>query len=178
MINIDGNIMHKKEHCLDLRNGLSFLSGSVTLVYCSHNIEHLYPSDAVALLADIRRVLKEGHCAGIAVPSIEHAMDILSGSRTSQWRRKFDTGSSQAVNTLFCDGQHKYGYTSKILRQFATLAGFTDVRDISNPESDHPKIYHGVAVGDEPEGSLVFELFGSLARSMCIRFEERSTTVV
>lgn len=159
MINVDGNIRRKKELWLDLRNGLPFRSQSVSFAYCSHTIEHLYPSDAIALLREIHRVLKPGHCARIAVPSFEHAMDIVQQKCTSEWPLRFENGASQAVNYLFCDGQHRYGYTSEILTNFATKAGFTNIRDISKTDGISPKEYCGKTVGHEPDGSLVFELY-------------------
>lgn len=159
MINIDGNIRRKKELWLDLRNGLPFRSKSVSCVYCSHTIEHFYPNDAIKLLKEIRRVLKPGHCARIAVPSFEHAMEVMIQKRRSEWPQHFESGPSQAVNYLFCDGQHKYGYTSEIMTKFASIAGFTTIRDISKSDGVRPKPYFGIPLGDEPEGSLVFELF-------------------
>jgi predicted SAM-dependent methyltransferase len=159
MINIDGNIRRKKELWLDLRNGLPFGSQSVSCVYCSHTIEHFYPNDAIKLLKEIHRVLKPNHCARIAVPSFEHAMDVMSQKCKSEWPQRFESGPSQAVNYLFCDGQHKYGYTSEIMTKFATAAGFKTIRDISQSEGVKPKEYFGILLGDEPEGSLVFELY-------------------
>lgn len=158
MVNIDGNFLRKKEYWLDLRNGLPFSKNSVNFVYCSHTLEHLYPSEAVALLAEIFRVLQPGSSARIAVPSFEHAMQITRGEATSHWPRTFSSPDAQAVNYLFCDGQHKYGYTSEVLSEFASKAGFKKWDDVTLTSGTQKKTYAGVTVGEEPAGSLVFEL--------------------
>lgn len=156
MVNIDGNFRRKKELWLDLRNGLPFKSNTALFVYCCHTIEHLYPSDAIRILSEVRRVLKPGSCARIAVPSFEHILQIMDRKARSIWPASFESAEAQAVNYLFCDGQHKYGYSSEILQNFSAEAGFTDIRDVSN---DPPRDYFGLHLEEEPEGSLVFELY-------------------
>lgn len=158
MINIDGNFWRKKELWLDLRNGLPFQKESVLLVCCSHTIEHLYPNEAISVLSEIRRVLQPGGVARMAVPSIEFALKIIAGKSESKWPLNFETPNAQAINYLFCDGQHKYGYSSEVLSSFASKAGFKDIRDISEPDGVKRKDYSGVELGGEPTGSLVFEL--------------------
>lgn len=45
--------------------------GAFDLVYCSHCLEHLYPYEVPAALAEFRRVLKPGGLAVIIVPDLE-----------------------------------------------------------------------------------------------------------
>lgn len=157
-INIDGNLRRKRDLWLDLRNGLPFREGSAHLVYCSHTLEHLYPDDALRLLGEIRRCLKKDGIARIAVPSMEHALEIAGGRGRSVFPREFEEGLAQAVNYLFCDGQHRYGYSLGLLKEFGARAGFQEVLDYSGEHGVSPKEYGIVTLGNEPEGSLVVEM--------------------
>ncbi len=158
MINIDGNIMRKKELWLDLRNRLPFPDKSASVVYCCHTLEHFFPSQAIDILKDIHRVLRDDGVARIAVPSMEHALAICRGEHEMNYPREFEDTYGQAINYLFCDGQHKFGYSFGVMRNFAQSAGFTRVTDYSAEHGVAPKSYGQVTLGDEPPGSLVVEL--------------------
>ena len=158
MINADGNIFRKIDLWQDLRNRLPFPDRSCRLVYSSHTIEHLFPYEATALLREIKRVLTDDGVARIAVPSMEHALQIASGRHVEDWPRPFADPVAQAVNYLFCDGQHKYAYNYEILAQFARECGFSRVVNYSEIHGVAPKTYGAVTVGNEPAGSLVVEL--------------------
>ena len=158
MINIDGNLFRKKDLWFDLRNALPFPDQSASLVYSSHMLEHLYPEDALRLLKEIHRVLRDDGVARIAVPSMEHAMAIARGDASMQFPRSFDDPLAQAINYLFCDGQHKFGYSSGLLEAFARQAGFTRIAQYSAQHGVSPKVYGTVSLGNEPSGSLVVEL--------------------
>jgi predicted SAM-dependent methyltransferase len=158
MINVDGNIFRKIDLWLDLRNRLPFPSKSCKLVYTSHTIEHLFPNEAMALLREIRRVLADDGVARIAVPSMEHALKVIQGGPVEDWPRPFADPVAQAVNYLFCDGQHKYAYNYNILASFARECGFSQVVNYSESHGVAPKDYGAVRVGDEPDGSLIVEL--------------------
>lgn len=158
MINCDGNLRRKIDHWLDLRLPLPFPDGSVAVAYTSHTLEHLYPDEALRLLGEIRRVLAPDGVARVAVPDIAYFFKIAEGGARSRWPRKFDDPVGQAVNYLFCDGQHRYAYNRAILETFARQAGFDDVRDISSEFGLAPRPYGAVMLGNEPEGTLVLEL--------------------
>jgi predicted SAM-dependent methyltransferase len=158
MINADGNRFQKIDLWIDLRNRLPFPDGSCRFVYSSHTLEHLFPDDAIHLLREIRRVLRPGATARIAVPSVEYALAVAGGAATEDWPRAFSDPMAQAVNYLFCEGQHKYAYNFAILEGFARLAGFEQVDHFSALFGVARKVYGGVEVGDEPPGSLVVEL--------------------
>jgi predicted SAM-dependent methyltransferase len=163
MINADGNLMRKIDLWIDLRNRLPFPDGSCAFVYSSHTLEHLYPEQAIRLLREIRRVLSDDGIARIAVPNVEHALAILRGECQETWPRHFEDPLAQAVNYLFCDGQHRYAYNFAILAAFAAEAGFFRVAHYSAAHGCAPRRYGAVEVGNEPQGSLVVELGASLA---------------
>ena len=158
MINADGNRFQKIDLWIDLRNKLPFPDQSCRFVYSSHTLEHLFPDDAIHLLREIRRVLKPGTTARLAVPSVEYALAVAGGAAQEDWPRAFDDPMAQAVNYLFCEGQHKYAYTYSILESFARLAGFERVEHYSLIHGVTPQQYGPLLVGDEPPGSLVVEL--------------------
>lgn len=157
MINIDGNAMRKIDLWLDFRNPLPFADASAEFIYCSHTLEHLFPDDALKLLREMRRVLKPQGVARLAVPSMEHALRIARGESSMPFPRPFEDPLAQAVNYLFCDGQHRFGYSYSLLADFARQCGFTRMTDYSAASGVTPKQYGKVLVGNEPEGSLVVE---------------------
>src|SRR3954447_6634717 len=57
----------------DLRKPLPFDSGVFDAVYANHVLEHLTPSEAEGLAAELRRVLKAGGTARLVVPDLESA---------------------------------------------------------------------------------------------------------
>jgi predicted SAM-dependent methyltransferase len=158
MINCDGNVFRKTDVWLDVRQPLPFPDDSAGLVYTSHMLEHLFPDEAKSLLREIRRILSPSGVARVVVPDAEHALKIVRGESTCPWPRDFADPLAQAVNYLFCDGQHKYAYNFALLAQFAREAGFGDVRHISAEHGVSPRLYGNIPLGNEPDGSLVVEL--------------------
>jgi predicted SAM-dependent methyltransferase len=159
MINVDGYVMRKVDLWHDLRNPLPFPAKSCRFVYSCHTIEHLFPYEAQALLKEIRRVLADDGMARVAVPGVEYAFDMIARGRSPEtYPRPFEDPMAQAINYLFCDGQHKYAYNFTILESFAKQAGFGHAEHYSSRYGIEPKTYGAVTVGNEPPGSLVVEL--------------------
>lgn len=158
MINCDGNLLRRIDLWLDLRNRLPFADESACVVYCSHTLEHLLPEDALHVLREIGRVLRADGVARIAVPDLDHALRIARGDASCQWPRAFSDAGAQAINYLFCDGQHKYAYNASLLGEFARQAGFEHTFCVSEHYGVAPRRYGKLELGNEPEGSLVVEL--------------------
>ena len=156
LINVDGNVFRKKEIWLDLRNRLPFPTGSADFIYCSHTLEHLFPYDAINLLRELHRVISDNGVVRLAVPSFERCLAIAAGDDQSNWPRSFENSRAQAINYLFCDGQHKYAYCFENLKVFACDVGFKQVTHIT--EDPNYKTYDGLKIGGEPKGSLIVEL--------------------
>lgn len=156
LINIDGNFRRRAELWLDLRNRLPFADRSAKFIYSSHMLEHLYPEQALTLLREARRVLAPGGLFRLAVPSFEHCLAIANGVGKSEWPRAFTTPAAQAINYIFCDGQHKYAYCREVLEVMCEQAGF---RAISFVEwSPDAREIGGVSIHSEPPGSLIVEM--------------------
>jgi prepilin-type processing-associated H-X9-DG protein len=83
---------------------------------------------------------------------------IASGSLPSVFPRQFEDPHAQALNYLFADGQHKYGYSYGLLRAFALDAGFVDIYHCSAEHGVTPRRYGSIEVGLESPDSLVVEL--------------------
>lgn len=158
MINCDSNLRRKVDLWLDLRHPLPFPDASVLVLYTSHTLEHLFPEEALRLLQEIRRVLRPDGVARVAVPDLDYAFKIARGEAASTWPRKFDDHAAQAVNYLFCDGQHRYAYNAAVLESFARRAGFEHLVRVPDAPNFAPLPYGDVMLGGEPEGSLVMEL--------------------
>ncbi len=158
MINIDGNIARKKDMWLDLRNRLPFAEKSAKLIYCCHTLEHLFPEDALRVLRELYRVVSDDGVVRLAVPSFERCLEIAAGRDESHWPRDFPDSMSQAINYLFCDGQHKYAYCFENMKAFAEQAGFKAIYNYSAEHGVSVKEYDHVSLGNEPPGSLIVEL--------------------
>jgi len=157
MINVDGN-MQRSAVWLDLRNPLPFPDESAKVVYCSHVLEHLFPEDAMALLREMRRVLRPDGVIRLATPAMEHALKIARGEAKCTFPRSYQDPLAQAIEYLFCQSQHKYGYSFSLIEEFARDAGFSRVEDYGATHGVAPKSYDHLVLGNEPEGSLVVEL--------------------
>jgi predicted SAM-dependent methyltransferase len=158
-INIEGNITRKKDMWLDLRNPLPFATNSVDFILCVHTLEHLYPDEAINLLKEVYRVLKPNKSARFAVPSFDYALSVTRGEHLSVYPQKFTDPIAQAINYLFCDGQHKYAYNFHIFQAFASKAGFVKIYEYSKDFGIAAKTYGNVTVTeDNAPDSLVVEL--------------------
>lgn len=157
-INIDGNLGRRVDCWLDLRNALPFADQSTHFIYCAHTLEHLYVEDAINLLAEFHRILKPDGTARVAVPSFEHGLKIAAGHPAEDPQRRFDDPYGQAIDYLFCDGQHRYCYSFSVLEKFARQVGFTRVYHYSADHGLAAKQYGRVTVEDVLAGSLIVEL--------------------
>jgi SAM-dependent methyltransferase len=138
-LNIDGNLFHKLDLWLDVRNGLPFPSNTVDSVYSTHMFEHFYPDELQALLRECLRVLKPGGGVRLVVPNLASAISAYS-QKQSGWfydsfPRHFDSLGGRFSNFVFCDGQHRtafdFGYLDEVLRQ----SGFREVEESAEGRS-------------------------------------------
>ena len=158
MLNIDGNFTRKKDLWLDLRNRLPFQDKSARLIYCCHTLEHLFPEDAIRVLKEMHRVIADDGVVRLAVPDFERCLEIAAGRAESHWPRDFENPLCQAINYIYCDGQHKYAYCFDNMRDFAERAGFGDIYHYSAEHGVAPRDYDHITLGRENPGSLIVEL--------------------
>lgn len=109
-------VHHRLEH------GLPFDDASVDCLYSSHVLEHCFWEDAKTLLVDAHRVLKPGGWIRLAVPDLEHALDLYRAGRKEQALAYFFSPSRAGVFD-----RHQYMYDFELLRGLLLAAGFGEV---------------------------------------------------
>jgi predicted SAM-dependent methyltransferase len=153
-INIDANFQRKVDYLLDVRVGLPFPENSLDFIFSSHMLEHLHIDEAISLLRECRRVLMPGGYMRLMLPDFEFALRIVNGQESSEYPRRFGSRLGQAINFLFCDGQHKYAYTTEVMYELGAQTGFSSV--VVAPSED-ANIINLDAI--DPGGSFSVNLF-------------------
>src|SRR5690606_23896900 len=115
----------------------------------------LFVDEAQRLLAEFFRILRPDGVVRLVTPSFEHAMKIAAGHTAEDPQRSFDFPTGQAIDYLFCDGQHRYAYSHPLMEHFARAAGFTGVEHLDDLSA---REYAGITLGPELAGSLLVEL--------------------
>ena len=126
---------------MDLRWGLPFAKGAARAVYLCHVLEHCYyPDEALAVMADIHRVLARDGVARIVVPDIEQCLRAyvrrdrrFFAARRAQWPW-WPPSSTRLESFLGYAGvgaspdafvnSHKFGYDYETLQALLRRAGF------------------------------------------------------
>jgi predicted SAM-dependent methyltransferase len=145
----------------DLTKPLPFQSDTISAIYGSHVLEHLYQTDAQRLLLECKRVLKPGGVIRMVVPDL-HAMvvDYLerkNGNSTSAekafaadqlnerlgYRNPAPPRGNVAYKfyTIWKEFHfHKWMYDSESLKRSLSNAGFGGVMEKNFLQSDIPAI--------------------------------------
>lgn len=152
-VNIDGNFQRDVDYVVDARAGLPLPDNTMAFVYSCHMLEHVLIDDAIHVLREIRRVLKPGGYARLTLPDFRFVFKILEGV-DYQFPRRFASREGQAINFLFCDGQHKFGYSAEVLRELAEQVGFSRTEDAGDEDAHLPPL-----AGIEPSGSFSLNLY-------------------
>jgi len=152
-VNVDGNFQRRVDYVIDARAGLPLPDQSMAFVYSCHMLEHVLIDDALYILGEIKRVLKPGGYARLTLPDFRFIFKILEDV-DYQFPRPFESREGQAINFLFCDGQHKFGYSAEILRELAGKVGFSRVEDASDVDPHLPEL-----IALEPSGSFSLNLY-------------------
>lgn len=153
-VNIDANFQRKVDYLLDVRSGLPFPNDSLEFIYSCHMIEHLHITEAMSLLKECHRVLKPEGYMRLTLPDFQFVFRILAGQEQSRFPRSFNSRNGQAINFLFCDGQHKYGYTRDLVEELALNLGFGEVVEANGADKNVPDIEK-----TEPGGSFSVNIF-------------------
>jgi predicted SAM-dependent methyltransferase len=134
-VNVD---LHKQaDLALDLRKPLPFASGSCSIVYSEHFLEHLdYPEPVTSFVRELHRVLTPGGLVSLAVPDIELVLrSYLHGgtpeyyAAQKQWHPAWCTTQMDHLNYNFRqDGEHRFCYDIETITLLFRRGGFTDIR--------------------------------------------------
>jgi predicted SAM-dependent methyltransferase len=116
----------------DLSQPLPFVDGEADLIYAAHVLEHFPTAVVPQLLADWRRVLREGGLLLVAVPDLDLIARTLIDARPG-W---FTPPHSPWLGAIY-GGQkdeydfHKTGFTAPWLAGLLTQAGFGSVERVA-----------------------------------------------
>lgn len=141
---------------LDLSKRLPFPDGLVDRLYSSHALDHLCYEDAVGLLKESYRILKDGGTLDLCVPDAAFYLKAYCGGQPFDVKRfcvyEFALHYHSRIDLVnyiaFMGGMHKYMYDREnlvaLLRsigfQEVTLRSFDSVLDLQQPD-DHECIY-------------------------------------
>lgn len=153
-VNIDANFQRQTDYLLDVRAGLPFPDCSMEFIYSCHMLEHLHVTEAIRLLKECHRVLKAEGYMRLTLPDFEFVFRILGGDEESSFPRHFRSKHGQAINFLFCDGQHKYGFSKEVVEELALELGFSRVVEAGPADENISNIDH-----IEPSGSFSVNLY-------------------
>jgi SAM-dependent methyltransferase len=120
----------------DLARSLPFREKSVDVFYSSHFFEHLFRKDAVRLLCDCHKALREGGLIRIAVPDLEHAVALYQSGEN---RKMLDDYFFVDDLSSFL-ARHKYMYDFDLMKEALANAGFHNIRRCSFREGSAPDI--------------------------------------
>ena len=138
----------------DLTKPLPFADGSVDAVYSSHFFEHIYYSDAEAILKECFRVLKPGGVLRLALPDGEAwARELIeSGDDDGRGRAPLPLAArvppsgrptgKRALTSKIGGHIHRWQPTRGLIRKMLVEAGFADgeISDRKFLEGDLPEI--------------------------------------
>lgn len=175
-INIDGRAGGKGGWlATNLRAPLPFADASADWVFSCHVLEHLaYPAGALALLREVRRVLRPGGVVRLVVPDM-HAYArayvdqdrgfLDADARWCDWVSRTRTPLEQILRWAGCGNEpffgHKFGYDLPTLAALLREAGLDEVEQSAFMQSRHENLRvdeHSAAAAAAHEGRS-FSLF-------------------
>lgn len=123
----------------------SVATQSMDAVYSSHNIEHLYPHEVPAALAEFHRVLNPEGFAVITCPDLQSVCALVARDRLSEPAYVSAAGPIAPLDILYghrpamAQGNlymaHRCGFTRRVLQDTLKAAGFASVATLARPAS-------------------------------------------
>jgi ubiquinone/menaquinone biosynthesis C-methylase UbiE len=158
--------------------GLPFKDHSVSLVFVSHLLEHLFfPRDVKPFLAELRRVLAPEGILRVVVPDIEKCIEAYRvndrkffESRRETWSwwpenptrlEDFLGYAGAGAEPAYLFEAHKYGYDFETLQRVLGDAGFENIKRSRFMGSSHPalRVDEVSAVAKAKYGDEFYSLF-------------------
>lgn len=163
---------------LNVNWGLPFEDGSVSYLYLSHLLEHLFfPRDVQPLLVEIQRVLAPEGVVRIVVPDVEQCINAyvqndarFFASRRETWSwwpenptrlEDFLAYAGAGAEPAHGFESHKFGYDFETLARVLTDAGFAEVSRCGYMASAHAalRVDDHSAVAKARYGESFYSLF-------------------
>ncbi len=112
-------------------------TGSVSAIYSSHNIEHLYPHEVPVALAEFHRVLDETGFVVITCPDLQSVAALIADDKLTEPAYVSPAGPIAPLDILYglrpalAAGNlymaHRCGFTKRVLQGTLQAAGFKHV---------------------------------------------------
>jgi predicted SAM-dependent methyltransferase len=102
-VNIDISPDNKSVLSWDVKKGIPFPNNYFDSVYCSHLLEHLFTSEADALVPEIYRVLKPSGVVRIVVPDLEQIISQYKKKLNSCLKSKHKKEVEQEYNWIYLE---------------------------------------------------------------------------
>src|SRR6476659_621440 len=131
-VNVDNLPYPGVDKVLDVTAGLPFRK--VEYIFAEHFIEHIAHEDAVKLLRECRRVLRDDGVLRLSTPDLDwvwHTHYRLDLTEPDQVRACYE------INRAFRGWGHQFLYNERTLRATLLDAGFTNVTRVEYGESTH-----------------------------------------
>jgi predicted SAM-dependent methyltransferase len=131
-VNVDANLVSSRPDLwADLRNPLPFRTGSVSLFYSHHVVEHLPDDHLKRHFSELFRALRSGGGIRVGVPHVGNACrKLVEGD--AAWFSDFpDPHSSiggRFKNFVFCRGEHLTAFDETYMKELLEASGFRDTR--------------------------------------------------
>lgn len=139
----------------DLRKGIPLSANSVSVIYCSHMLEHIPYSSLPKFLEECKRVLKPSGQLSVCVPNAKYYIQAYMENRHFRDAESFygpavvNTGSylDQVNYIAYMGGQHYYMFDEENLVNTLRCAGFSQVtlrtfdESIDLHDRDYESIY-------------------------------------
>lgn len=110
---------------------------SVDAVWSSHNLEHVYAHEAVAVLGQFYRVLRPGGEVLVTLPDLQMVAELIASGKLEDSFYTGPEGPLTPLDVVYGKGDwiaggnefmaHRTGFTSKTLGRKLRHAGFRDV---------------------------------------------------
>lgn len=164
---------------MDTTKRFPFDNDTFDYIVAEHVIEHIRYNDALKMLRECRRVLKNGGVIRIATPDIQLTRRLLHSPLTPELERyvlwsnrtfgRADGGAENVysaihvVNRLQHEWGHQFLYDRDTLVASLRQGGLTEINDCTPNKSTHPALtnidLHGQGIGEEANKleSLVVE---------------------
>lgn len=140
-VNIDLDSPGSDLHA-DLTQPLPFSNGSVDLIFTEHFIEHITRANAVALLKECKRVMRQGAVMRISTPDLNWLVQQYSLSKTDEWAdvHWHPNTPCQLINEGMRSWGHHFLYDIKELCNVLQEAGFSSIKSVPHRSSDHDEL--------------------------------------
>ena len=116
---------------------------SVDAIFSSHNIEHLYPHEVPAALAEFVRVLADDGFCVITCPDLKSVCALVAEDKLTETAYESPAGPIAPIDILYGHRNymgagnlfmaHRCGFTEKVLRGTLNACGFPWVATLARP---------------------------------------------